>query len=129
MRALGKIISTGLVATTLVAGMATSAPALARDWDHGGRHHGHHRGGGNDGAMIALGAIVGLGALMALNNPAPARTYVPPPRVVYADPYAEDDYYAPRRCQEFQRDEYRRGTIYRSYYTACQAPNGRWYPQ
>lgn len=126
MRTVGKFISAGLVATTLVAGMATSAPAVARDWDRSGRHHSHHhRGGGNnDGALIALGAIVGLGALMALNSPAPARSYSPPPRIVY-----EDDYYAPRRCQEFQRDEYRRGTVYRSYYTACQAPNGRWYPQ
>ena len=125
MRRVGKFISAGLVATTLVAGMATSAPAQARDWDRGRANHHHHRGGGggNDGALIALGAIVGIGALMALNSPAPARSYAPP-RVVY-----EDDYYEPRRCQEFQRDEYRHGTVYRSYYTACQAPDGRWYPQ
>lgn len=125
MRAMGKIISTGLMATTLLAGMTvTSAPALARDWGHGDRHYGHHHGGGDDGALIVLGAIVGLGALAALSSSQTERSYAPPPRVVY-----EDEDYAPRRCQEFQRDEYRHGTIYRSYYTACQAPNGRWYPQ
>ena len=69
-------------------------------------------------------------------EPIPAVIYpqvqvvVAPPPVVYAPaPVYYDDYYGPRQCQEFQRDEYRHGRVYRSYYTACRAPDGRWYPQ
>jgi hypothetical protein len=126
MSAMRKLVSVGLVAATLAAtGVATSEPALARDWDRG--HHGHHN---DDAALLGLGAVVGLGAGLMLAD-RPARTYyAPPPPVVYAPaPVYYDDYYGPRRCQEFQRDEYRHGRVYRSYYTACREPDGRWYPR
>jgi hypothetical protein len=78
-----------LVGTVLVGALA--APAAQADWR--GRSYGHHHHhGGYSGGTVAFGALLGLGAGVALGAAlAPPQYYAPPP-VYYAPPPV---YYAP----------------------------------
>jgi len=81
-----------LMVGTVLAG-ALAAPAAQADWR--GRSYGHHHHGGG---TVALGALLGLGAGIALGAAlAPPYYYAPPP-VYYAPPpvyYAPPVYLAP----------------------------------
>ena len=79
-----------LLVGTVLAG-ALAAPAAEADWR--GRSYGHHHHhGGYSGGTVAFGALLGLGAGVALGAAlAPPHYYAPPP-VYYAPPPV---YYAP----------------------------------
>lgn len=93
---------TALFAATLIAG-ALAAPAAEADWRHRGPgwghgwgpprvhhyHHHHHRGWGGN---AALGAIIGLGAGLAIGSVLAAP---PPPPVHYAPPPPPPIWYQP----------------------------------
>ncbi|WP_037023445.1 hypothetical protein [Cupriavidus sp. GA3-3] len=81
-----------VAAVALSVALVAAGPASAR-----GRHHHHHHGGGsNAGAVLAVGALVGLafGAALAstpvMAAPPPV-TYAPAP-VSYAPPAAPPGY-------------------------------------
>jgi|SRR5579871_2490859 len=94
-----RLTSTLLMAAPIAAGLLL-APAAKAEWRHGyggwhGGYHGGYYGGGwhhDDGAAIAAGAILGLGAGALIGGVIAAQQqpyyYAPPPAVVYAPPPA-----------------------------------------
>ena len=98
-----RISSTLLMAAPIAAGLLL-VPAAKADWHHDRDWHGGWHGGGyhegwhhdDNGAGIAAGAILGLGAGALIGGAIAAQQqpyyYAPPPAVVYAPPPA---YYPP----------------------------------
>lgn len=99
-----RISSTLLMAAPIAAGLLL-APSAKADWHHDHDWHGGWHGGGgyhegwhhdDNGAGIAAGAILGLGAGALIGGAIAAQQqpyyYAPPPAVVYAPPPA---YYPP----------------------------------
>jgi len=114
MKLMSKVLLAGAMGATV---MATAAPAQAHGW---------YRGGGGNGAAVAVGAgILGLavGAAIASDRP---RGYVveeryappppPPPTYYYEGPaYYGGGYYAPPPRTYVYREVYRGGPSYYGY--------------
>jgi hypothetical protein len=122
MRNAPRLAAVALLCTSMLA----TGQAMARDYYHGHRGHGHsyRGGGGNHGAVLAAGAIVGLAlgavALSAAAAPPPAPVVVAPPPVSYAP--APVTYAQPAIPPGYCYREYDRA------YVPCQAAPNAYYP-
>ncbi len=90
---MNKILTVGMAAATLTAGvLATATAASARDWDDGygggGYYQGYDRGDGGDDAGAAIaGGIVGLALGSALTSHSYSEPYYGYSRPYYGSAY------------------------------------------